>query len=44
MDESGDRPGSNLKCVEARDLATLVCLQKRLNELGQDLAIEIREW
>jgi hypothetical protein len=40
----GDRPGSNLTYVEAPDLATLACLQNRLNELGQDLAIEIREW
>ena len=30
--------------VEAPDLATLACLQTRLNELGEDLAIEIREW
>lgn len=40
----GDRPGSNLTYVEAPDLATLACLQNRLNELGQNLAIEIREW
>ena len=39
-----DRPGSNLTYVEAPDLATLACLQNRLNELGQNLAIEIREW
>ena len=40
----GDRPGSNLTYVEAPDLATLACLQNRLNELGQNYAIEIREW
>lgn len=40
----GDRPGSNLTYVEAPDLATLACLQTRLNELGEDLAIEIRSW
>ena len=40
----GDRPGSNLTYVEAPDLATLACLQNRLNELDQSLAIEIREW
>ena len=40
----GDRPGSNLTYVEAPDLATLACLQSRLNELGQNMAIEIREW
>jgi hypothetical protein len=40
----GDRPGSNLTYVEAPDLATLACLQNRLNELGQNFAIEIREW
>jgi hypothetical protein len=40
----GDRPGSNLTYVEAPDLATLACLQHRLNELGQNIAIEIREW
>ena len=40
----GDRPGSNLTYVEAPDLATLACLQNRLNELGENLAIEIREW
>jgi hypothetical protein len=40
----GDHPGSNLTYVEAPDLATLACLQNRLNELGQSLAIEIREW
>jgi hypothetical protein len=26
------------------DLATLACLQNRLNELDENLAIEIREW
>jgi hypothetical protein len=40
----GYRPGSNLTYVEAPDLATLACLQNRLNELDQNLAIEIREW
>jgi hypothetical protein len=40
----GDRPGSNLTYVEAPDLASLACLQNRLNELGQNLAIEIRSW
>ena len=40
----GDRPGSNLTYVEAPDLATLACLQNRLNELGQNIAIEIRQW
>ena len=40
----GDRPGSNLTYVEAPDLATLACLQNRLNELGENFAIEIREW
>ena len=40
----GDRPGSNLTYVEALDLASLACLQNRLNELGQNLAIEMRGW
>jgi hypothetical protein len=40
----GDRPGSNLTYVEAPDLASLACLQNRLNELGEDLGIEIRGW
>lgn len=40
----GDRPGSNLTYVEAPDLATLACLQNRLNELDENLAIEIRGW
>ena len=40
----GDRPGSNLTYVEAPDLATLACLQNRLNELGENFAIEIRGW
>jgi hypothetical protein len=40
----GDHPGSNLTYVEAPDLATLACLQNRLNELGENFAIEIREW
>jgi hypothetical protein len=40
----GDRPGSNLTYVEAPDLATLACLQNRLNELGQSFAIQIERW
>jgi hypothetical protein len=40
----GDRPGSNLTYVEAPDLATLACLQNRLNELGQNYAITIESW
>lgn len=40
----GDHPGSNLTYVEAPDLATLACLQNRLNELDENRAIEIREW
>ncbi len=40
----GERPGSNLIYVEAPDLGTLACVQTRLNELGEDLAIEIRKW
>ena len=36
----GDRPGSNLTYVEAPDLATLACLQNRLNDLDENLAIE----
>jgi hypothetical protein len=40
----GDRPGSNLTYVEAPDLATLACLQNRLNEIGENFGIEIREW
>jgi len=40
----GDQPGSNLTYVEAPDLATLACLQNRLNELDEDLAIEIKGW
>lgn len=37
----GDRPGSNLTFVEAPNLATLACLQHRLNELNQSIRIEI---
>jgi len=37
----GDRPGSNLTYVEAADLATLACLQHRLNELNEGVKIEI---
>ena len=40
----GDRPGSNLTYVEAPDLASLACLQNRLKELGESLAIEICSW
>ena len=40
----GDHPGSNLTYVEAPDLATLACLQSRLNELGESLAIKIANW
>ena len=37
----GDRPGSNLTYVEAADLATLACLQHRLNELDEGACIRI---
>jgi hypothetical protein len=37
----GDCPGSNLTYVEAADLATLACLQHRLNELKEGMKIEI---
>ncbi len=37
----GDRPGSNLTYVRARNLATLACLQHRLNELNENIHIEI---
>jgi hypothetical protein len=30
--------------VDASDLATLVCLQNRLNELDENLAGDIRRW
>jgi hypothetical protein len=40
----GDRPGSNLTYVEAPDLASLACLQNRLNEVGESLAIKIGRW
>jgi len=40
----GDRPGSNLTYVEAPDLASLACLQNRLNELSQNLAITTKKW
>ena len=33
-----------LTYVEAPELATLACSQNRLNEPGQNLVIEIREW
>lgn len=39
----GDRPGSNFTYVEAPDLATLACLQHRLNELDTDIRIEIQK-
>jgi hypothetical protein len=38
----GDRPGSNLTYVRAPNLATLACLQHRLNELNENIHIEIR--
>jgi hypothetical protein len=38
----GDRPGSNLTYVQAPDLATIACLQHRLNELDENIHIEIR--
>jgi hypothetical protein len=38
----GPHPGSNLTYVEAPDLATLACLQHRLNELNENIHIEIR--
>jgi hypothetical protein len=38
----GDRPGSNLTYVEAPDLATIACLQHRLNELNENIRIEIQ--
>lgn len=38
----GDRPGSNYTYTEAPDLATLACLQHRLNQLGENIRIEIR--
>jgi hypothetical protein len=38
----GDRPGSNLTYVRAPDLATIACLQHRLNELDENIRIEIR--
>jgi hypothetical protein len=38
----GDRPGSNLTYVRAPDLATIACLQHRLNELDKNIRIEIR--
>jgi hypothetical protein len=37
----GNRPGSNLTYVEADDLATLACLQHRLNELDEGACIRI---
>lgn len=38
----GDRPGSNLTYVRAPNLASLACLQHRLNELDEDIHIEIQ--
>lgn len=38
----GDRPGSNLTYVRAPDLATIACLQLRLNELNENILIEIQ--
>lgn len=37
----GDRPGSNLTYVRAPNLATLACLQHRLDELNENIHIEI---
>jgi hypothetical protein len=37
----GPHPGSNLTYVEAPDLATIACLQHRLNELNENIRIEI---
>lgn len=37
----GDRPGSNLTYVSAPNLATIACLQHRLDELDEDIEIEI---
>ena len=39
----GDRPGSNLTYVQAADLATLACLQHRLNTLDENVKIKITE-
>jgi hypothetical protein len=38
----GDHPGSNLTYVRAPDLATIACLQHRLNELDKNIRIEIQ--
>jgi hypothetical protein len=40
LPRASDRPGSSLTYVEAPDLATLACLQNRLNDLDENLAIE----
>lgn len=40
----GDRPRSNLTYVKAPDSASLACLQSRLNELGENIATEIKKW
>jgi hypothetical protein len=37
----GPHPDSNLTYVEAPDLATIACLQYRLNELDENVRIEI---
>lgn len=37
----GDRPGSNLTYVRTCDLASLACLQHRLNELDERVEIKI---
>jgi hypothetical protein len=37
----GTHPGSNLTYVKAPDLATIACLQHRLNELNENVRIEI---
>jgi len=38
----GAHPGSNLLYVEAPSLASIACLQHRLNELGENVRIDIR--
>ena len=38
----GDHPGSNLTYVQAPDLATIACLQHRLNALNENVLIEIQ--
>jgi hypothetical protein len=38
----GDAPGSNLTYVVASDLATIACLQHRLDELNAGISIEVQ--